>query len=426
MRPTLHLETPRYPREMNEQQFEQLRGRAFRNEAPAEIISAVELEPGRVTRASEGSGQTILHNACAGGHVDLARDLVDRQANVHQGDTGGWDALMYASRYGHIPVMEFLLSRGANMTARDNDGDTALGIAALYDKLPACKYLISRGSELMTKNNQGETALDLYGTHTTINPPLSTAVKKKRCEELKAAFLDAKLKEIAALTKVIESRDQEIVVLKRPARAVASILFSEDFSDLVFVAGGGDRIPAHRNILAANSEHMGALLKGPWRENASDGQAVEVPMEQSAAAVRVMLQFVYTGEVDEAGLSSLPVLLGALDLSSRHLLPELKAACERRLVGSLTVPSVTAALVAAYLHDLVALKSACVEFIKANMAAVMMSKSYKKLDKAHPAIWKQLRVALGLPEEDNEEDSEEEEEEEEEEGPQRKSARREV
>ena len=241
-------------------------------------------------------------------------------------------------------------------------------------------------------------------------------VKKQRCEELKAAFLEAKLKEI-------ESQAAKIALLERTARANASMLFSEDFSDLVFVAGG-ERIPAHRNIVAANSEHMGALLKGPWRENV-EGQAVEVPMEHSAAAVRVLLRFVYTGEVDEAGLLSPPVLLGVLDLSSRHLLPELKAACERRLVGSLSKQTLADSLVAAYLHDLAALKTACVEFIKANSFAVTMSKSYNKLKKAHPAIWKQLRVALGLPEEDDEEDSEEDEEEQEE-GPQRKSARRDV
>ena len=118
----------------------------------------------------------------------------------------------------------------------------------------------------------------------------------------------------------------------------------------------------------------------------------------------MLLRFVYTGEVDEAGLSSPPVLSGVLDLSSRHLLLELKAACERRLVGSLTVPSVTVALIAAYLHDLVALKPACVEFIKANMAAVMMSFSFVALKTEHPAIWKELRVALGLPEEEKEEE----------------------
>ena len=123
-------------------------------------------------------------------------------------------------------------------------------------------------------------------------------------------------------------------------------------------------------------------------------------MEQSAAAVRVLLRFVYTGEVDEAGLSSPPVLLGVLDLSSRHLLPELKAACERRLVGSLTVATLAGALVAAYLHDLSDLKAACVEFIKANMAAVTLSSSFIKLKTSYPAIWKEARAALCLAEED--------------------------
>ena len=101
-------------------------------------------------------------------------------------------------------------------------------------------------------------------------------------------------------------------------------------------------------------------------------------------------------------------------------------------MGLLSKQTLANALVVAYLHDLAALKAACVEFIRTNSFAVTMSKSYKKLEKAHPAIWRQLRVALGLPEEDDDDDSEEEEEEKEEdgkereEGPQRKSARREV
>ena len=131
-------ETPRYyPREMNEEQFRQLLGRALRNEAPAEILAAVELEPGLVTRGSEAKGYTILHSACSGGHVDLARDLVDRRSNVHQRSTLGSDALMWAAQEGHIPVIEFLVSRGADMTARNNNGTTVLGWAALSDKLPA-------------------------------------------------------------------------------------------------------------------------------------------------------------------------------------------------------------------------------------------------------------------------------------------------
>ena len=59
-------ETPRYHREMNEEQFGQLLGRAYRNEAPAEILAAVELEPGLVTRAREGLGQTYSTTPAVG------------------------------------------------------------------------------------------------------------------------------------------------------------------------------------------------------------------------------------------------------------------------------------------------------------------------------------------------------------------------
>jgi len=69
-------------------------------------------------------------------------------------------------------------------------------------------------------------------------------------------------------------------------------------------------------------------------------------------------------------------------------------------------------LVAAHLHDLAKLKKACIDFIKANMAAVTLSPSFMTLQNTHPALLADLRSELGV--------NEEEEEEEQEEGPQRK------
>ena len=403
---------------MDDQQFEQLQLQAGRGETDV-VLAAVDAEPGLVTRAGM-NGYTLLHNACRGEHVDLARGLLDRKANIHQRTNGGWDALIIASLNGHVPVLVLLISRGADVNARDNAGRTALAFAALWDILPTCLYLISQQADLLSVDDDGESVLEGYGHNSEEE---DEQVNELRRGTLREAFAEAKIKrleqEVATQAKEIESQAAKIAILKRPALATASMLFSEDFSDLVFVAGG-ERIPAHRFILAASSEHMGALLKGPWRENV-EGQAVEVPMEQSAVAVRVMLQFVFTGEIDEAGLSS--DVMGVLDLSSRHLLPELKAACERCLVGSLTVPTIPEALVTAHLYDLTDLEAACVELIKANLAAVTFSSSFMKLKRARPAIWKQLRGAVGLP---AEEEQDEEEEEEEEEGPQQKSARRET
>jgi hypothetical protein len=89
---------------------------------------------------------------------------------------------------------------------------------------------------------------------------------------------------------VIESKDQEIAVLKRPARATASMLFSDKFADVVFVCGGGERIPAHRFIVAACSESLDALLSNPqWLETADDRERVAAPArlaERDAERVR--------------------------------------------------------------------------------------------------------------------------------------------
>jgi hypothetical protein len=76
------------------------------------------------------------------------------------------------------------------------------------------------------------------------------------------------------------------------------------------------------------------------------------------------------------------------------------AACEEHAVKALTVARVVPSLVQAHLHDLAALKAACVELVKANVAAVTMSSAFVRLKSTHPVLWRELRAAMGLPEAD--------------------------
>ena len=147
---------------MDNQQFKLLRGLAEDGETDV-VLAAVDAEPGLVTRADVQYGWTLLHNACNGGHVDLARGLLDRKANIHQRCNRGWDALMIASLNGHVPVLVLLISRGADVNARSNDGYTALAFAAVFDKLPACLYLISQRADLLSVSINGEYVLECYG-----------------------------------------------------------------------------------------------------------------------------------------------------------------------------------------------------------------------------------------------------------------------
>ena len=170
---------------MDNQQFNQLRIQARDGETDV-VLAAVDAEPGLLTRADEDYGWTLLHRACSGGHVDLARGLLDRKANIRQRSNNGMDALMFASAHGHMPVLVLLISRGADVNARDNDGRTALAIAALYDKLPPCLYLISQQSDLLSVNNDGESVIERYGRYAYPIP--TPAVLEQRRALLQHAY----------------------------------------------------------------------------------------------------------------------------------------------------------------------------------------------------------------------------------------------
>jgi len=358
---------------MNDDEFYKLSLKAnYANTAEkvAEVLSIVDQHEGIVHRADE-NGYRLLHRASMGG-TELIRGLIDRGAEVSAKDSYGTDALMYAAWNGHIPAATLLLDRGADVNARENDGQNALMFAAKNDKLDCAVFLLTRGFDLDATGNNGQTALDLYCIGPGKN--LTNEVKEQRREVMRAAFTKAKLdraqQEIATLRK-------EVAIFRRPAHVCASMLFSEDFSDVALEVVGGERIPAHRNILAASSECLGALLKGQWAESASG----VVRMEQSAMAVKALLRFLYTGEVDEAALVS--DLGGVLELAALHGQDELVSFCEQHALQSLTVRTVVTKLVAAHLHKLTVLKAACIALIKSDMrtqAAVLRSKAFRQLE----------------------------------------------
>ena len=178
---------------MNDQEFINLLVRAYKGETEA-VLSAVDAEPGLATRGAAAGNSwirdtTLLHLAGAYGHVDLARGLLDRGADLHAKDTEagyGWDALMRACFSGRVPVATLLLDRGADVNATSSQGETALFIAAQRDEIDAALLLISRSADLMAQDNEGLTALDVYGSYYSIR--INNEVKEERRARLRAAF----------------------------------------------------------------------------------------------------------------------------------------------------------------------------------------------------------------------------------------------
>ena len=149
------------------------------------MLEACRQHQGLVLRANV-IGWRLLHFACDGGHLELARGLLDLGAVVDARTNYGWDALTCASCDGHAALVTLLLDRGADPCSR-NDNYTAVCLAAMYDNLQACLILLNRGADLMAVCHDGRTALTAYGIHAI--PPLSNEIKEQRQEQLRVAWV---------------------------------------------------------------------------------------------------------------------------------------------------------------------------------------------------------------------------------------------
>jgi BTB/POZ domain len=146
--------------------------------------------------------------------------------------------------------------------------------------------------------------------------------KNKKDGQKEYAKLEASIKkQLVRRVDVAEERVEELegrmAVLERPASTNASLLLSEAFSDLVIVCGDGARFLAHRCILAACSQPLRASLQGPWAENTKR----EVEMNQSGAAVQMLLRFMYTGKTD-VNVGFVEEVIELAELYEQHALKE--------------------------------------------------------------------------------------------------------
>ena len=93
--------------------------------------------------ARDKRGSTPLHLAAS--HVDVARLLVERGAEVNVGDESGYTPLHAAAASGSAEVARLLLERGADVSARDGRGFTPLHWASALCNVRVARLLLERG-----------------------------------------------------------------------------------------------------------------------------------------------------------------------------------------------------------------------------------------------------------------------------------------
>jgi ankyrin repeat protein len=112
----------------------------------------------------DADGMTPLSLAAINGNYDIAKELLERNADIHIGDLDNSQPIHLAAISGNIQIAELLLASGAGVNEQDNNGATPLGFAAGRRHIDMVRYLLERNADVGIRNTRGMTPLFYAGT----------------------------------------------------------------------------------------------------------------------------------------------------------------------------------------------------------------------------------------------------------------------
>jgi ankyrin repeat protein len=113
-------------------------------------VAAALLEGGAEVdeRGQTGTRATPLVIAAHANRTEVARRLLEFDADVSAANRGGVTALMHAAYHGNPEFTRLLLERGADVDAANDEGNTPLLFAVLRDHPEVVALLADRGADL--------------------------------------------------------------------------------------------------------------------------------------------------------------------------------------------------------------------------------------------------------------------------------------
>uniref|UniRef100_A0AAR5QFU2 BTB/POZ domain-containing protein 9 n=1 Tax=Dendroctonus ponderosae TaxID=77166 RepID=A0AAR5QFU2_DENPD len=155
---------------------------------------------------------------------------------------------------------------------------------------------------------------------------------------------------------------------------LASLLLSQEYSDIVLVVEG-QKLHAHKVILAARSDYFRALLYGGLRESNQD--EIELP-NAPLNAFKVLLKYIYTGHMFLMTMKE-EVILDILGLAHQYGFEDLERAISDVLVLLLCMRNVCALLDTARLYNLEKLTTVCLLYLDIHAAEILKHESFLTL-----------------------------------------------
>jgi len=159
----------------------------------------------------------------------------------------------------------------------------------------------------------------------------------------------------------------------------SKMLESGYFSDVTLYVEGKP-VLAHRNILSARSR----VFKAMFEHQLTESNTGEVQIEDMEfSTVKLMLEFIYTGNTPELTTETAMNLLSAAD---RYELERLKVICEEYLCKHLDEDNCLDVLVLSDLHCSDKLRLSCMKFIRRNSDNVLGSERWDRMMNDQPEL----------------------------------------
>ncbi|XP_002027809.2 BTB/POZ domain-containing protein 9 [Drosophila persimilis] len=156
---------------------------------------------------------------------------------------------------------------------------------------------------------------------------------------------------------------------------MSRLCMNELYSDVIFLVED-QRLPGHRNILAARSEYFRALLYGDMAES----KEREIRLEVTSESFKIILEYLYSGNLPISTLN-VDQIVDVLDLSHLYGLKYVETVIAIYLQNNLSLSNVCVILDAArrcYLNDLT---KECLKYMDRNVVALLKQESFQLLSK---------------------------------------------
>lgn len=124
------------------------------------VKQAVDRDPS-LAKSFSPDGFPVFTLACFFGHLEMARYLAEKGADIHAAASNGtgYNALTASVAAGHTEIVRWLLERGLDPDYRYGQGYSPLLTAAANGHLDIVKLLLAHGADAHATTNDGKSAL---------------------------------------------------------------------------------------------------------------------------------------------------------------------------------------------------------------------------------------------------------------------------